>query len=408
MRSLLLLFVLLASSPGLVAQKSAVPPEYKLFPLDFSAGKGPRGVFWFDDWYSLESVDPEKIWEVRADTYTTQAIRISNDRKVLGTLTATAEIGPFPTRPMLWNLSVRGFAGSLLKFNPDLKVPKSVRFHLISDGGVFAGHRLVQGRPRPYLFSRKGLLRPLYETPWQDWKPLAMSSTALLVGLHREGKKWDGKASLVLYEFHPSQKHRHAILDLEITPRKITKFGWLIGETGMPEDRGGRPVVFGPVLHSRKLRRQEALEELQPLKWSGPRQAELHGINDRRDLAGAVAAGGGWRACLWSGKQWNPRDEEVGAHPQVFDDRLGDSVALDINEQGVVVGIAGKRSESSPYGVQGRAVVGDQGRLYDLNGRVRAKGWVLHSAVDINEQGWIAGQGSFEGKARGFVLKPAR
>lgn len=53
------------------------------------------------------------------------------------------------------------------------------------------------------------------------------------------------------------------------------------------------------------------------------------------------------------------------------------------------------------------AILWKDGVLYDLNNHlVDGKGWVLWSAKHINNKGQIAGEGTFQGDRRSFLLDP--
>lgn len=79
----------------------------------------------------------------------------------------------------------------------------------------------------------------------------------------------------------------------------------------------------------------------------------------------------------------------------------GMHAAYDINEAGTIVGFG-----YLPV-VGLRAMILENGIRHDLNDvLVNGTGWTLERAVSINNYGQIAGQGRFNGRARGFVLTP--
>jgi len=77
------------------------------------------------------------------------------------------------------------------------------------------------------------------------------------------------------------------------------------------------------------------------------------------------------------------------------------SVANALNNNGVAVGSARLANTASP-----RAVLFPVGApAIDLNGLIPAdSGWILETALDVNDSGQIVGRGTRAGQARGFVL----
>ncbi len=79
------------------------------------------------------------------------------------------------------------------------------------------------------------------------------------------------------------------------------------------------------------------------------------------------------------------------------------SVAQAINASGTIVGYSKKTST----GVQRAFVSYNDGSMYDLITKVsNATGWTLQVAEGINANGWIVGNGTRNGMARGFLLTP--
>jgi probable HAF family extracellular repeat protein len=78
-----------------------------------------------------------------------------------------------------------------------------------------------------------------------------------------------------------------------------------------------------------------------------------------------------------------------------------ESVALDLNDDGVVVGWANTSTGTR------HAFIYRNGTMADLNDAVApGSGWVLEEAVAINAYGQIAGNGTYEGVAHAFLLNP--
>ncbi|MGD8450727.1 MAG: hypothetical protein PVJ57_02815 [Phycisphaerae bacterium] len=75
------------------------------------------------------------------------------------------------------------------------------------------------------------------------------------------------------------------------------------------------------------------------------------------------------------------------------------SFAWDINNLGVAVGV------SSTDSGQTHAFIWEDGVMTDLNDFLPAgSGWVLREGIAISDTGWIAGNGTYNGQNRGFVL----
>jgi probable HAF family extracellular repeat protein len=76
-----------------------------------------------------------------------------------------------------------------------------------------------------------------------------------------------------------------------------------------------------------------------------------------------------------------------------------------INASGQVVG--GMSGGSADQPTASHVLLLEKGQIYDLNAALPANsGWVLTSAAGINDNGWIAGTGLFQGKNHAFVLIP--
>lgn len=99
------------------------------------------------------------------------------------------------------------------------------------------------------------------------------------------------------------------------------------------------------------------------------------------------------RAFLWeSGVMY-----DLGTFPGDLSSR-----ANGINAAGQVVGWSG-----TPDGLDSRAFLWDSGVMYDLNNLIpTGSGWVLTSAVAVNDSGQIVGVGLHNGEFRAFLLTP--
>ncbi len=122
--------------------------------------------------------------------------------------------------------------------------------------------------------------------------------------------------------------------------------------------------------------------------FGGLSSAESLSVNELGQVAGfAPDASENPRAFLWQNGEMTDLGTLAGSNT---------ARAFDINESGVIVGDSG-----------GKAVVWANGSIIDLNGYLSpGSGWVLTSALSINDLGWICGQGTYNGASHAFVLVP--
>jgi probable HAF family extracellular repeat protein len=153
------------------------------------------------------------------------------------------------------------------------------------------------------------------------------------------------------------------------------------------------------------------------------------GINDLGQVVGSIGVGSGARAFFYDGSRVidvgstpgggafaiNNAGQVVGGAQTAFLYQegamtdlgtLGGDVsrAFDINELGQVVGMSGVLDEAP--GID-HAFLYEGGTMLDLNDLIPPEsGWILKSAVAINDLGQIAGTGSLGGPDRAFLLTP--
>ena len=102
-----------------------------------------------------------------------------------------------------------------------------------------------------------------------------------------------------------------------------------------------------------------------------------------------------YHAVLWE----KGKKKDFGA----FDGQ--NSAASAINKTGQVVG----SSTTSTSGLYTKAVLWDKGSIKNLNNLIPpTSGWLLDSALDINDKGQIVGLGKINGKFRAFLLTPVK
>ena len=115
------------------------------------------------------------------------------------------------------------------------------------------------------------------------------------------------------------------------------------------------------------------------------------GMNESGLVAGASTTDAGWmHAFLYRG----------GAMIDLGSLGGGNSGAYDVNAAGSVVGY------SLLEGGASAAFLYSNGVLYNLNSLIGNSGWDLQHAMAINDQGQIAGSGTYNGEVRAFRLDP--
>jgi probable HAF family extracellular repeat protein len=117
------------------------------------------------------------------------------------------------------------------------------------------------------------------------------------------------------------------------------------------------------------------------------------GINDTGDVVGASAAPTGFlHAFVWSG----------GAMQDLGTLGGSSSSAYGINSSGKIVGYS-----YIPESENSHAFLWMAGGLLDLNSLLPTdSGWELNAAYAINDNGQIAGMGTYQGQLRAFRLEP--
>ena len=85
------------------------------------------------------------------------------------------------------------------------------------------------------------------------------------------------------------------------------------------------------------------------------------------------------------------------------------SYAFGVNDASVVAGCSGRGVVSDAAPATYRAVIWENKHIEDLNDLIPPhSGWTLRCARAINRSGWIAGEGTYDGTPRAFLLEPNR
>ena len=103
-------------------------------------------------------------------------------------------------------------------------------------------------------------------------------------------------------------------------------------------------------------------------------------------------------------KPYNYSTNQVLDLPDPGEDRFAEGAALDINENGQIVGL-----EFLPNFSEGALLWNADGTFVELSDltEVQAAGWTqLNTAVGINDRGIIIGTGRINGETHGYVLTP--
>jgi uncharacterized membrane protein len=178
--------------------------------------------------------------------------------------------------------------------------------------------------------------------------------------------------------------------------------GWIVGFGNWPDSSalgstgaflyGALQYEYGPSVH--------------PLPTLGGSNARAYGTAPTANFicGWSQTTSGVTRATFW--------DSDLTAYDVGTLPGRPASAANAVNDGGYVVGNSGPDvnwnlgAEYLPD-ADTHAFISYKGVMRDLNDLVPANsGWVLRSAVGINSCGWIAGNGTFNGKARAFMLKP--
>jgi probable HAF family extracellular repeat protein len=127
---------------------------------------------------------------------------------------------------------------------------------------------------------------------------------------------------------------------------------------------------------------------------------EAHGINNQGQIVGWTNRRVPGGSALYQAFEW--QKGRMRALPDL--PGTNDTRATAINNGGEIVGrFVGHVSRKGDE----RAVLWKDGRIYSLTDLIpKHSGWVLEEALGINDHGWIIGNGTHNGVARAFLLRP--
>jgi hypothetical protein len=144
-------------------------------------------------------------------------------------------------------------------------------------------------------------------------------------------------------------------------------------------------------------------ENLQPLLWQpnapGSSMGDMYELeNPATTTVGgtalAINRNGVVVGSAYDGKSWRWTPTTPNATTGQFMPTGSLEAPIAINDAGTAVGGFGRACVFWP-------------QVNDLNAWILPNsGWVLHTAKAINNSGWIAGEGTFGGAARGYLLRP--
>ena len=373
-------------------QKPASTFEMRALEFRTDGMKGPHGEFLFPDWYANNKVEKKFMWPVKPSTFSTTGLAINRKLEVIGYITAGSDGGATPTRSLFWKSMAQYANGDYLPAGQ----PR-IRLVGINDAGHILGNDegrrdgsmpiLMAGRSAPVELE-------LRSSRWKSWRAVHLSREDLVLGTLNEK---EGPKGIVLYRHRSGKRSAHAVLETPVEPVAANRYGWIIGK-----GPGNSPVVLGRVILDGKLRNREQLKDLEPLVWKGPANAILTAINESNDIVGYVPGQGVSQAYLWPAEGLDSQAGTAGDGGIPLGTSSDGFRPAAINEARQIVGSG-----------SGKAMLWENNRLLDLNGRARGnKGWHFHRARSINERGWIVVDASYspgdlsEGYRRGVVLKP--
>lgn len=171
--------------------------------------------------------------------------------------------------------------------------------------------------------------------------------------------------------------------------------GTLGGDTGFAHDISNKHRIVGWSRRKRSLHdtafSRTSKATMTPLRGLGGAQWGAESCNDAGQIVGWASTPAGLdHAVLWQGTSVTDLGTLGGPSSRAFA----------INADGIIVGYSDQPAAA------GVAFVYRSGRMQDLNNFVYGSHWVLSIAWDINDAGWIVGQGKDPGgNTIGFLFR---
>ena len=208
------------------------------------------------------------------------------------------------------------------------------------------------------------------------------------VGINDQGQIVQASGSKVFLHINDR------LTDIGAFPRRVDAFAPFLNSTvGHAINNEGQIVGTGSIATATTLLFHAFIWQSGKMTDLGPNlgQTEAFGINDNGVVVGLA---GGLRACLWDKGQFRDLSE-------------GWSRAWGINNRNQVVGLSHEEQFKYRDGGYGHAVLWQDGHEYALNDLLPpGSGWVLNEAHAINDQGRIVGFGEHNGHQHAFLLLP--
>jgi uncharacterized membrane protein len=260
-----------------------------------------------------------------------------------------------------------------------------------------------------------------------------------IVGISGSGWGYKGFSSAVPFKTKVGEKlDKTCILKPEQcpVPRAINNRGVIVGEFAAASSShaikwspGGQAVSLGKLPRDTKVSftacaALDVNDRGTIVGYSEGHAWRLDGKH-KRDLGegsanavnndGVVVGGSGGRACIWIGSRKRLLDGTYYRESLSGDLENSYSLANDINDNGEVVGVTSAYRPANSTFLEGCAALWSGGRRVSLNGiGGLPEGWMLTSALAINNKGQIVGYGQYSAPgghwfgpaSRAFLLTP--
>lgn len=338
---------------------------------------------------------------------TSYALDVNSSRQVTGNSLVTSDPGSTGSllRAYLWTSGTMTNLGSVPPLPPSTSTNRFARGYAVNDAGVVVGE-LNNDSSRAFVYSG-GVMSGLTRLAGDNDNGVAhdLNNAGVIVGISS-----NGTASRPTKWTHSGNGYVPSDLGTIAGTPASTGRAWAINENG---------VVVGLSLNGSgtsqaTLWNAGAITNLTSL-GDGTRFSQAYALNKNLQVVGASSTGQTvgqligttsttsiTRAFRWQGgvmtelpplNLYTPTNDGPTTNYH--------SVAMDINDAGVIVGNSQRIAGSAAV-----ATLWKNDVPTDLNTFLPAEsGWVLRSAEGINENGDIVGFGTFNGEARAFLLQ---